>query len=68
MIAIGNNEPCPFCARDQLEAQQSEGKANYKDIFIAKEQDKGERFVEHLFKEHPKDAAEALFGGKDVGM
>ena len=25
-------------------------------------------FVEHLFKEHPKEAEMALFGGKDVGM
>mgnify|MGYP003144795989 CR=1 FL=1 len=68
MIAIGNGEPCPFCARDQLKAQQSEGKADYKDIFVAKKEDKGERFVEHLFKEHPKDAAEALYGDKNVGM
>ena len=25
-------------------------------------------FVEHLFKEHPKEAEMALFGGKDVGL
>jgi len=27
-----------------------------------------EPFVEHLFKEHPKEAEMALFGGKDVGI
>ena len=51
MVAIGNDEPCPFC----------KGKnkfINNPDI----------DFVEHLFKEHPKEAEEALFGGKDVGM
>ena len=65
MIAIGNGEPCPFCSKEQIEAQQKEGKVKYKDIFINKPE---LNFVEHLFKEHPKEAEKALFGGKDVGI
>ena len=51
MIAIGNDEPCPFCkGKDKF--------INNPDI----------DFVEHLFKEHPKEAAEALYGDKNVGI
>jgi len=65
MIAIGNGEPCPFCSKRQIEAQQSESKQKYKDIFIM---EKGKDLLEHLFSEHPEEAEQALFGGDNVGL
>ena len=48
MLALGNNEPCPYCKGA--------------DKFILEEN--GKSFLTHLQKEHPKEFAEALFGNK----
>ena len=48
MLALGNNEPCPYCKGT--------------DKFILEV--KGKSFLTHLQKEHPTEFAEALFGNK----
>ena len=65
MIAIGNGEPCPFCAKEQLKAQQSDKRADYKDIFI---NSPDVNFIDHLMEEHSKDMATYLFSNKNIGM
>ena len=65
MIAIGNDEPCPFCARDQLKAQQSDEKSDYKDVFVSTPDNS---FVDHIMKEHPEDMATYLFGMQNKGI
>ena len=65
MIAIGNDEPCPFCARDQLKAQQSDEKSDYKDVFVSTPDNS---FLEHIMKEHPQDMNTFLFSNKNIGM
>ena len=65
MIAIGNGESCPFCTTKQLEAQQSDEKKEYNDVFIMEE---GKDFIKHASTIHPKEFEKALFGGKDIGL
>jgi hypothetical protein len=50
MIAIGNGEPCPFCA--------NEGDRLVEDIFIS---DVDNDIVEHMMNEHPSELNKELF-------
>jgi len=48
-LAIGNNEPCPFCGK----------------ILDSRPEMKGEDIQEHLFKFHKKEVVDKLFPKKE---
>ena len=50
MIAVGNGEPCPFCAKEDDRLVE--------DIFI---NDKDNDIMEHMMNEHPSELNNALF-------
>lgn len=49
-VAIGNGEPCPFCANEENRLVE--------DIFI---NDKDNDITEHMMNEHPSELNKALF-------
>ena len=65
MIAIGNGEACPFCTKNQLNAQQSDDKVEYKDIFISTPDND---FLQHLMERHRGISLKQIFGKENIRL